>query len=210
MMDPNTWNGQDPNLSHTSDDDFQQFLDMGGMSNLGDGLQFEFHDFNPGNNHHMMQQSHRDTMDTTMEGTDHGTIVSRADIDMQNAMVGMTSAPSHSTIPTQIMGPQRSTNDTISDLDAQIQHFQFQKLQQEQRRLEEQQRRFQEQQAAYYAQQQRRNIVPPTPQSLEIQATNQFYSQPDQTPTSGVFDGYQRLKEQQDVSSTIRMIRWVI
>lgn len=205
MMDPNAWNGQDPNLPPSGDDDFQ-FLDIGGMSNLGDGFHFEFHDLNAANSgpimHHAhhAHHTHRDTIDTPMEGTEHAPMVSRSDLEMQNSLAAMTSAPSHPTIPTQIMPPQRSANDAISDIDAQIQHLQFQRLQQEHRRLEEQQRRFQEQQAAYFAQQQRRNMVPPTPQSLEMQAANQFYAQPDQAPGSGIFEGFQRLKEQQDAS----------
>ncbi len=200
MMDPNTWSGQDTNLPTAGDDDFQQFLEIGGMHNLGDGLHFDFHDFNADSNASMMHHDHRDTIDTPMQGTDHAPMVSRGDLGMQDAIAAMTSAPSHPTIPTQIMPQQRSANDAISDIDAQIQHLQFQRLQQEQRRLEERQRLFQEQQAAYFAQQQRRNMVPPTPQSLEIHASNQFYAQPDQGSGSGIFDGYHRLKEQQDVS----------
>lgn len=98
-----------------------------------------------------------------------------------------------------------NTSDAISDLDAQIQFLQHQKLQQQQRQLEEQQRRFAEQQAAFFAQQQ--SMVPPTPQSLEMQAANQYYTQGDQTPhhSQGMFDRYQHLKEQQDVRATPRI-----
>ncbi|RYO84283.1 hypothetical protein DL766_008511 [Monosporascus sp. MC13-8B] len=200
-MDPNTWNGQDPNLSSTGDDDFHQFLEMGGMSNLGDGLHFDFQDFNAGNNPAMMQQARRETIDTPMDGTDQAPMLPRSSLGMQSSILPMTSTSSHQTIPTQVMPPQRSANDAISEIDAQIQHLQFQRLQQEQRRLEEHQRRFQEQQAAYFAQQQRCNMVPPTPQSLEIQAANRFYTHSDQGPPSGVFEGYSRLKEQQDAIS---------
>ncbi|RYP54196.1 hypothetical protein DL768_000975 [Monosporascus sp. mg162] len=201
-MDPNTWNGQDPSLSPTGDDDFHQFLEMGGMANLGDGLHFDFPDFNAGNNPAMMQQAHRETVDTPMDNTDQAPMLPRSSLSMQSSIPPMTSASSHQTIPTQVMPPQRSANDAISEIDAQIQHLQFQRLQQEQRRLEEHQRRFQEQQAAYFAQQQRCNMVPPTPQSLEIQAANRFYTHPDQGPPSGVFEGYPRLKEQQDAIDT--------
>ncbi|RYP43536.1 hypothetical protein DL770_011619 [Monosporascus sp. CRB-9-2] len=200
-MDPNTWNGQDPNLSSTGDDDFHQFLDMGGMTNLGDGLHFDFQDFNAGNNPPMMQQAHRETIDTPMDDTDQAPMLPRGSLGLQSSIPPMTSASSHQTIPTPVMPPQRSANDAISEINAQIQHLQFQRLQQEQRRLEEHQRRFQEQQAAYFAQQQRCNMVPPTPQSLEIQAASRFYTHSDQGPPSGVFEGYPRLKEQQDAIS---------
>ncbi|RYP70150.1 hypothetical protein DL771_005662 [Monosporascus sp. 5C6A] len=198
MMDPNTWNGQDPNLPSTADDDFHQFLEMGGMTNLGDGLHFDFQDFNAGNNPSMMQQAHREAIDTPMDDTDQAPMLPRSSLGMQSSIPPMTSASSHQPIPTQVMPPQRSANDAISEIDAQIQHLQFQRLQQEQRRLEEHQRRFQEQQAAYFAQQQRCNMVPPTPQSLEIQAANRYYTHSDQGPPSGVFEGYPRLKEQAD------------
>ncbi|RYP25289.1 hypothetical protein DL767_008467 [Monosporascus sp. MG133] len=175
---------------------------MGGMTNLGDGLHFDFQDFNTGNNPAMMQQAHRETIDTPMDDTDQAPMLPRSSLGMQSSIPPMTSAPSHQTIPTQVMPAQRSAHDAISEIDAQIQHLQFQRLQQEQRRLEEHQRRFQEQQAAYFAQQQRCNMVPPTPQSLEIQAANRFYTHSDQGPSSGVFEGYPRLKEQQDASTS--------
>ncbi|RYP88229.1 hypothetical protein DL769_000327 [Monosporascus sp. CRB-8-3] len=173
---------------------------MGGMSNLGDGLHFDFQDFTAGNNPAMMQQAHRESIDTPMDGTDQAPMLPRSSLGMQSSIPPMTSASSQQTIPTQVMPPQRSANDAISEIDAQIQHLQFQRLQQEQRRLEEHQRRFQEQQAAYFAQQQRCNMVPPTPQSLEIQAANRFYAHSDQGAPSGVFEGYPRLKEQQDAN----------
>ncbi|OTA69231.1 hypothetical protein K449DRAFT_406627 [Hypoxylon sp. EC38] len=196
MMDPSAWNGQDQTLSSTGEDDFQQFLEMGGMSNLGDGLQFDFQDFNSTNGASMMHQPHGDTMDTPMSNSNVPTIITRNDMAHQSQISPMTSAPSHQGISTQMMPPHHTSSDAISEIDAQIQFLQQQRLQQQRRQLAEQQRQFHEQQAAFYAQQ--RNMVPPTPQSLEIQAANQFFAQQDQTHSSGMFDGYQHLKEQQD------------
>lgn len=198
MMDPGAWNGQDQTLSSAGDDDFQQFLDMGGMSSLGDGLPFDFQDFGGTNSTSMMHQPHNDTMDTPMSNSNVPTIIARNDMGPQGQMSPMTSAPSHSGISTQIMPPHHTTRDPISEIDAQIQYLQQQRLQQQRRQLAEQERQFHQQQAAFYAAQQQRNIVPPTPQSLEIQAANQFFAQQDRTHSSGMFDGYQHLKEQPD------------
>ncbi|KAI0383726.1 helix-loop-helix DNA-binding domain-containing protein [Hypomontagnella monticulosa] len=197
MMDPSGWNGQDQTLPSASEDDFQQFLEMGGMSNLGDGLQFDFQDFNGSNGSSMMHQPHGDSIDTPMSNSNIPTIIARNEMGTQNQISPMTSAPSHPGIPTQMMPPHHASSDAISEIDAQIQFLQQQRLQQQRRQLAEQQRQFHEQQAAFYAQQQR-NMVPPTPQSLEIQAANQFFAQQDQAHSSGMFDGYQHLKEQQD------------
>ncbi|KAI0596500.1 helix-loop-helix DNA-binding domain-containing protein [Biscogniauxia sp. FL1348] len=201
MMDPSAWNGQDQNLSSTGDDDFHQFLDMGGMSNLGNGLPFDFQDFGASTDDaSIMHPAHNDTLDTPMSDSNIPSIISQSTLGMRNHVSPMTSAPSHSAVSSQIM-PAQTANDAISEIDAQIQYLQHQRLQQQQRQLEEQQRRFREQQAAFYAQQ-HRNMVPPTPQSLEMQAANQFYTPRDQGHSSGMFDGYQHLKEQQDMAFT--------
>ncbi|KAL7628723.1 hypothetical protein AAE478_000238 [Parahypoxylon ruwenzoriense] len=197
MMDPSGWNGQDQTLPSAGEDDFQQFLEMGGLSNLGDSLQFDFHDFNGTGGSSMMHQHHGDTMDTPMSNSNIPTIIARNDMGSQSQISPMTSAPNHPGISAQMMPPHHTSSDAISEIDAQIQYLQQQKLQQERRQLAEQQRQFHQQQAAFYAQQ--RNIVPPTPQSLEIQAAGQFnFGQQDQTHSSGMFDGYQHLKEQSD------------
>lgn len=199
MMDPNNnWNGQ----HQTSQDDFQQYLDMGDMSNLGDGIQFDFQGFNaPSATSLMHSHSAHDAMDTQMGGTDTPNASTGSNMGIPHQMPPMTSASAMPTIPSQLMPTHHgNTSDAISDLDAQIQFLQHQKLQQQQRQLEEQQRRFAEQQAAFFAQQQQ-SMVPPTPQSLEIQAGSQYYTQGDQTPhhSQGMFDRYQRMKDQQDV-----------
>ncbi|KAI1376316.1 helix-loop-helix DNA-binding domain-containing protein [Hypoxylon crocopeplum] len=200
MMDPNSWNGQDQTLSSTGEDDFQQFLEMGGMSSLGDGLQFDFQDFNSVNGASMMHSSHGDPIDTPMTDSNVPTIIARNDMGSQNQISPMTSGPSHPGIPTQMMSQHHPFSNALSELDAQIQFLQQQRAQQH-RQLVEQERQFHEQRAAFFTQQQR-NIVPPTPQSLEIQAANQFFAQQDQAHSSGLFDGYQHLKEQQDMAFT--------
>ncbi|KAI1142658.1 helix-loop-helix DNA-binding domain-containing protein [Hypoxylon sp. FL0543] len=192
MMDPSAWNGQD----QTGEDDLQQFLEMGGMSNFGDGLHFDFQDFHSTNGSSIMHQAHGDTMDTLMTDSNVPTIITRNDMGQQSQISPMTSAPSHPGISTQMMPPHHTSSDAISEIDAQIEFLQQQRLQQQRRQLAEQQRQFHEQKAAFYAQQ--RNMVPPTPQSLEIQAANQFFAQQDQAHSSGMFDGYQHLKDQQD------------
>ncbi|KAI3320103.1 hypothetical protein HD806DRAFT_247129 [Xylariaceae sp. AK1471] len=202
MINSAAWNGQDQSMSSTGDDDFQQFFDIG-MSNMGDSMQFDYHDFNAQNGPSMMQHSHRDTADTPMSDANVSSVVAHSNMGVHSQISTMTSAPSHPTVPSQILPHQHTPNDTISEIDAQIQFLQHQRLQQQQRQLEEQQRRLQQQQAAFYArQQQQRNIVPPTPQSLEMQAASQFYTSQDHGHPSGMFEGYQQMKEQQDMAFT--------
>lgn len=204
MINSAAWNGQDQNMSPTGDDDFQQFFDIG-MSN-SDSMQFDFQSFNPQNGPSMMPHDHRDPVDTPMSDADVSSIVAHSSMAAQNQMSAMTSAPNHPAALSQILPHQRQTpNDAISEIDAQIHFLQHQRLQQQQRQLEEQQRRLQEQQAALYAQrqqQQQRNIVPPTPQSLELQAASQFFAPQDQAHSSRIFDSYQPVKEQQDMAFT--------
>ncbi|TGJ84090.1 hypothetical protein E0Z10_g4707 [Xylaria hypoxylon] len=202
MINSAAWNGQDQNMSSTGDDDFQQFFDIG-MSNMSDSMQFDFQPFNTQNGPSMIQQSHRDSVDTPMSDANVAPIIAQNNMGPQSQVSTMTSAPSHPAVLSQILPHQQTPNDAISEIDAQIQFLQHQRLQQQQRQLEEQQRRLQEQQAALYAQQQQqRNRVPPTPQSLEMQAASQFFASQDRGHSSGMFDGYQQIKEQQDMAFT--------
>jgi hypothetical protein len=195
MINSAAWNGQDQSMSSASDDDFQQFFDIG-MSNMGDSMQFDFHDFNTQNGPSMMQSSHRDTVDTPMSDASASSVVAHNNMGVHSQLPTMTSAPSHPTVPSQTLPHQHTPSDTISEIDAQIQFLQHQRR--EHQRLQHQ--RLQQQQAAFYApQQQQRNIVPPTPQSLEMQAASQFYTSQDHGHPSGMFEGYQQIKEQQDV-----------
>ncbi|OIW34911.1 hypothetical protein CONLIGDRAFT_30882 [Coniochaeta ligniaria NRRL 30616] len=193
-----TWNGQDHSMQAGQDDDFQQFLDMNGMDNMGDGMQFDFQDFHDGNgaNNHMLPNQHRQTLDTAMSGTDTPDMLARSDPTGLHQMPAITSGVSYQSIPATMIPPPTPTEAIVNTIDAQIQFLQQQKLQHQ----------LQEQQAALFAQQQQR-IVPPTPQSLELQAgTHHYYSnhsQADQTPQQQPLDyRYQRLKEQQEMLFT--------
>lgn len=178
------------------DDDFQQFLDMNGMDNMGDGMHFDFQDFHDGNgaNNHLLSSQHRQTLDTAMSGTDTPDMLARSDPAGLHQMPAMTSAVAYQSIPATMIPPPTPTEAIVNTIDAQIQFLQQQKLQHQ----------LHEQQAAMFAQQQHQRIVPPTPQSLELQAgTHHYYSshtQSDHTPQQQPLDyRYQRVKEQQEV-----------
>lgn len=201
MMDAAGWSEQDHGMAHGgADDDFQQFLDMNSMGNLGDGLQFDFgfHQ-NSSGSQHMMQVAHREALDTPMSGTDGSVMISPT--AMHNQMpTAMTTAPAHQGIPPTLMPPP-TPNEAISEIDAQIQFLQQQKMQQQQRQMEQQH-------VAFFNQQSSR-MVPPTPQSLELQAgTQQYYVPPEhQTPQQQqeMYERFQRMKEQQDVCNITRV-----
>ena len=190
MMGSTSWSGQDPGISHAADDDFQQFLDMNGMGNLAEGLQFDFADFQNAGAGHIIPQQPREQLDTPMSGTETPGISSTQDGSLHGPMNAVSTAVSHPTIPAAMI-PPATPSEAINEIDAQIQYLQQQRMQQQRRQLEEQQ-------AAYFVRQSR--MVPPTPQSLEIQAGSQFYSTAEQQSQQQViFERFQRLKEQQDV-----------
>ncbi len=167
------WNGQDPTLSVSSQDDFQQFLDMG-MNGLNDSLQFDFQDFSnqQGQSSQLMQQ----------EDADSG-----HDTAMQDQMAAMTTASSHPTILGGTLGHDPSPSESLSDIDAQIQYLQHQRHQQQQRQIQEQQRNF-------YTQ---NRLIPPTPNSIEmLPNAAQYYSQSD-SQQQAMFEGYRQAKEQE-------------
>ncbi|KAK0656387.1 helix-loop-helix DNA-binding domain-containing protein [Cercophora newfieldiana] len=196
MMDSSTWNVSDHPMHTTGDDDFQQFLDMNGMGNLNDSLNYDFQDFQATGNAHILSSS-REQLDTPMSGTDAPIVLSQDSV-LQHQLPTMTSAGPYQTIPTTMMPPPTPSEAIVNSLDAQIQFLQQQKMQHQRRQLEEQQ-------AAFFAHQQNR-IVPPTPQSLEIPpGTNQYYSQPgssDRQQHTPLDYRYQRTKDQQDMAFT--------
>lgn len=180
------WEGQDPTLS-VAQDDFQQFLDMG-INGLGDGLQFDFQDFNQ-QGAQMMGQAGGDAMDTGIENGNSGM---GQDTTMQEHMPAMTVATNHSSIhaPTLIQG--HSSNERLSELDAQIQYLQHQRHEQQQRQLQEQQRNF-------YAQS---RMIPPTPNSVEMHGGGpHYYSQPD-TQQQAIFERFQMHVKEQEMAFT--------
>ncbi|KAF4781681.1 helix-loop-helix DNA-binding domain-containing protein [Colletotrichum scovillei] len=192
MMDAASWNPQDPALAPNHDEEFQQFLDLGGMSNLSDAMPFDFNDYQTGSGTGIMHQPGREQIDTQMGGTDTSMLMGATTSAMQAQLINMTTAAAHPAIQTQMIPPSTST-DAITEIDAQIQYLQQQRMQQQHRQI-------QEQQVAYYASQ--THAVPPTPQSLEMPpASNQFYSN-DQSQTPMFGSRYQRMKEQQDMAFT--------
>ncbi|KAK1600087.1 helix-loop-helix DNA-binding domain-containing protein [Colletotrichum navitas] len=190
-MDAASWNPQDQGLAPNHDEEFQQFLDMGGIGNLSDTMPFDFHDYQGGNGSGMMHQAGHEHLDTQMGGTDTSMVMGNASSSLQSQLINMTTGASHPAIPAQMIPP--APTDAITEIDAQIQYLQQQRMQQQHRQM-------QEQQVAYYTT--RSHAVPPTPQSLEMPpASNQFYStEQGHTPMFG--SRYQRMKEQQDMSFT--------
>ncbi|KAF4472707.1 Phosphorus acquisition-controlling [Fusarium albosuccineum] len=183
-MGSTAWDGQDQAMASTGDEDFHQFLDMSGMANLGDGMHFDFQGFQDGSAQGLMNQP-RDAHDTIMTDTENPGLMSAA------TSMPMSTSTGQPTIPAHMMTP---ASDPISNIDAQIQYLQQQKFQQQQRQM-------QEQQAVFFHN--HNHSVPPTPQSLEMPNSGQFYSQAEQVTQAGAYDrGYHRLKEQQDMAFT--------
>ncbi|OAQ72467.1 phosphorus acquisition-controlling protein [Pochonia chlamydosporia 170] len=193
-----TWDGQDQHMASTTEDEFNQFLDMSGMGNMGDGMQFDFHGFQDGSSQSMMNQhhhqhQHRQQTDAIMGDADSSShIIPRSDGLLQNHTPAMVTTAA---MQTQLLATS-APSDTISSIDAQIQYLQQQKFHQQQRQL-------QEQRATFFASQS--HSVPPTPQSMEMPpGSGQFYSQAEQMPQRTAYDrGYhQRIAEQQDMAFT--------
>ncbi|KAL8387683.1 hypothetical protein RB595_009741 [Gaeumannomyces hyphopodioides] len=210
------WDGQEGQMQTGPVDDFQQYLDINAMGGLGDPLQFDFHDF-PEFQHtanaSMLQRSQprAEHLDTPMSGTDMSSLVSaQPEHPLHHSApmrpMAMTSAPAHAAINSMVTLPAAmvslpptshappTPSEAINDIDAKIVFLQQQRMQQQQRQLEEQ--------AAFFAAQ-RSRMVPPTPQSLDLQAGSRFYTQPDHTPQQGMYERYQRMSaDQQDMAFT--------
>ncbi|KAK3394816.1 helix-loop-helix DNA-binding domain-containing protein [Podospora didyma] len=205
MMDSSSWNVSDHPMHPAPDDDFQRFLDMNGMGGaMNDGLGYDFNDFQTSNGGaHLLHAPSRDHLDTAMSGTDTPVLLSRADSVLQHQIPSITTSSPYQTIPATMMAPQTPTEAIVDTIDAQIQFLQQQKIQHQQRQIEEHQ-------AAFFRQQNQNHMVPPTPQSLELQAgSSHYYSQPSQTDPQqhrqqqqAIDYRYQRLKDQPDMSFT--------
>ncbi|KAF7546360.1 hypothetical protein G7Z17_g8496 [Cylindrodendrum hubeiense] len=186
MMGSTAWDTQGQAMAATTEDDFGQFLDMSGMANLGDGMQFDFQNFQDGSAQAIMNHQPREATDTIMGDSDNHNIMAT-----NNSLPITTSASQSSTIPAHMMTPNP---DPISNIDAQIQYLQQQKFQQQQRQL-------QEQQAAFFSN--HNHSVPPTPQSLDMPNSGHFYSQAEQVSQPGVYDsGYHQRMKEQDMAFT--------
>lgn len=176
-MDPSAvWSGQDPTLSVP--DDFQQYLDM----NLGDGLQFDFQEYQQPQDTQMLQD-HGSRMDMGMGNV----VMGGQETSMHENMPSVTSTSTYSTKPITAHG--HPSTDSLVELDAQIQFLQNQRHQQQQRQIQDQQRN-------YYAQS---HQIPQTPNSVELHSSAaSYYRQPNQQ--QAMFDHYQMQTKEQDVS----------
>ncbi|GAO18783.1 uncharacterized protein UV8b_02166 [Ustilaginoidea virens] len=196
MTSAAAWDGQDQHMSSASDDEFHHFLDMTSMSNVGDGMQFDFRSFQDAAPQHMLnqhpQQQHGQPTHAIMGDAENAHAMPRRDV-----LASQNHAPAMATtgcMPASLL-PSSAPSDSISSIDAQIHYLQQQKFQQQQRQL-------QEQQATFFSQS---HYVPPTPQSLEFApGSGHFFSQAEQVPQPTAYDrGYRRpLPEQQDMAFT--------
>ncbi|KAG5980586.1 hypothetical protein E4U55_003888 [Claviceps digitariae] len=196
-MASTTWGSQDQHMtSSTTEEEFNQFLDMSGMTTLGETMQFDFHAFQDGSSQAVLaqhgHQQHRQQADSLMSNGDPSHILPRSDGLLQNhtPAIATTAAMSGQLLPTSA-----ASGDAISSIDAQILYLQQQKFHQQQRQL-------QEQRVTFFSQ---HHSVPPTPRSLELSSgTGHFYSQAEQMPQRASFDrGYNHpMSEQHDMVLT--------
>ncbi|CAI4216695.1 unnamed protein product [Parascedosporium putredinis] len=172
MMDSSGWNPQDQSMASATDDDFQQFLEMQGMSTMTDTLNFDFQSFQDPSTASMLSQAPRDQMDTSMGGTEPSLVIPTTAGLSQEHIAAITSGASHNSIQAHISHMPPTPNDAITEIDAQIQYLQQQRLQQQQRQAREQHSTFLVAGIMSF----------PDPQSLELQAgSGQFFS-PLETP----------------------------
>ena len=187
-----TWQSQDPTLSIGSQDDFEHFLDMG-MSGPGDSLQFDFQDFNhhSGQGGQSVQHDHRGSLVGKLSNGRHWV---EQDTPMHEHIASMAGTSSRTPMDGSPMVQAQSSNDDLADLDAQIQYLQRQKQQQQQRRKMESQQN-------YYA---HHRYIPPTPNSVEMNGSNNIYSSSEPQHTS-MFDRY-RAQRDQEVCGGLRAL----
>jgi hypothetical protein len=197
-MDSSDWAVADHSVHPPAEDDFQQYLDMNGMGNIGDGIHYNFQDFQSSAGSQLLQTHARDQLDIPMSGTDAPILLSPAVTAMQHQMPTITSSGPYQTVPATMMPPPSPNEAIVDDIEAQIRFLQQQKLRHQQRQLEEQQ-------VAFFTRQQSR-MVPPTPQSLELQPNaNHYYAsqsgaaEQQQQQQHAIEYRYQRLKDQTDV-----------
>ena len=188
-MGSSGWNHQDQNLQSTTDDDFHQFFEMQGMSNMDGGLNFDFQSFQDSSASGLLPQSQREQIDTSMGGTEPSLAVATTAGLSREQMAAITTGPTHPSLQAQMGRMPPTPTDTISEIDAQIQYLQQQRLQQQHRQVREQ--------TTYYGGGSNR-IIPPTPRSLELAPGNGQFFSPTDTP---MFDSRVHMKDaQQDVS----------
>jgi hypothetical protein len=190
------WDGQEQPM--TGEDEFHNFLDMGNMGNVGDAMHFDFHGLQQHPGQPINGQPSQGMPDSMMGNYTSSGMMQRGDAGFIQQQHGQQMQPANGNGGALPMNGAQVPHNSISDIDAQIQYLQQQKLQQQQRQLHGQHG------AVYSHQSNNGHSVPPTPQSLELPPgnNNPYYSQPEQTPHSGIFDGgyQQAMKDQQDVS----------
>jgi hypothetical protein len=188
-MDSSSWAVADHSVHPAPEDDFQQYLDMNGMGNLADGINYNFQDFQPSGGPQLLQQQPREQLDMPMSGTDAPILLSPAVPAMQHHMPTITSAASYQSVPATMMPPPTPNEAIVDTIEAQIQFLQQQKMRHQQRHMEEQQ-------AAFFTRQQR-SMVPPTPQSLELQPGSNHYYPPSSGPEQQQSQQPQQQQQQQ-------------
>ncbi|OAF58688.1 hypothetical protein VC83_05162 [Pseudogymnoascus destructans] len=203
MMDTTTpWESSDPTLSAPSQDDFQ-FLDLG-INGMGDEVGFNFQDYASQQQQNQQQQQQQQQHAQIMRqrgvdamGSTMGNEAAMMDLQkhgmMQNHMPITTSATmSAMTQPSPVITQNAAAPDnSLVEIDAQIQYLQLQRQQQQQRIVQEQHQN-------YYVPHNNR-VVPPTPNSIEMHSgERQLYHQQHDSQQQAMFDSYQmRLREQE-------------
>ncbi|KFY69069.1 hypothetical protein V498_10524, partial [Pseudogymnoascus sp. VKM F-4517 (FW-2822)] len=209
MMDTTTsWESSDPTLSAPSQDDFQQFLDLG-INGMGDEVGFNFQDYAP----QQQQQQQQQQPQQPQQQQQHAQIMRQRGVDsmgsamgneaammdlqkhgmMQNHMPITTSGAGMSSMtqPSPVITQNPAGDNSLVEIDAQIQYLQLQRQQQQQRIVQEQHQN-------YYVPHNNR-VVPPTPTSIEMHSgERQLYQQQHDPQQQAMFDSYQmRLREQE-------------
>jgi hypothetical protein len=195
MMDSSDWTSQDPSVSGV-DDEFRQFLEMQGIPGIEGSMSLDYQAAFPSSSNPV----HMEQVDAQMSGTDSASMTVPTTASMSQSHLGiMTTGPSHSSIQAHMGHMPPTPTDALTEIDAQIQNLQQQRLQQQQRNIREQQ-----QQSAYYASHNHR--IPPTPRSLDIQAGNAHFFSPGETPYHDTNIHHSK-DSQQDVSGVLASVQ---
>ena len=191
-----SWGGQGGNNQESPGAqvhvDFQQYLDLG-MPGLGDES-FGYEDFNAQSHQENERMVRQDGMD--LGGGNHMAHLGQKQGMMQRQQMVAQGSQQHQSSPngqqTEVQGSNLGRNNSINELDAQIQYLQAQRQQQQQRLALEQQQN-------YYVHQNTR-IIPPTPNSMEMHARDrQQYGQGHDMQQGFMYDGTQ-VQMRHDVS----------
>lgn len=213
MMDGGaSWGGQGGNDNQSPGAqmhvDFQQYLDLG-MPGLDEDGSFGYEDFNAQSH----QQNGMNGMDGGMGDGNMGAgnhmahQQQKSNIPQGHQMMAQGSQQHQSSPVREQQGSNGGRNNSINEIDAQIQYLQMQRQEQQQQQLQEHQQNF-------YVQQTTR-IIPPTPNSMEMhsrdrqqymQATGHGHMQ--EMQQNFMYDGSQQMPmRQHDVSQDVLRLR---